>query len=65
MKFILAIDLGNDAMCTARDVAAALRQVAGNLSNAPRADMTDNTHGISGRIYDDNGNRVGGWHVEE
>lgn len=43
---------------------AALRQVASNLGNAPRADMTDNTHEISGRVYDGNGNRVGGWHVE-
>lgn len=43
---------------------AALRQVASNLGNAPRADMTDNTHEISGRVYDDNGNRVGDWHVE-
>ena len=64
MRFILSIELGNDAMQTARDIAAALRQVAGNLGNAPRADMTDDTHVISGRVYDDNGNRVGGWHVE-
>lgn len=64
MKFILSIDLGNDAMQTASNVAAALRDVASRLASVSRARMTDDTHEISGMIHDVNGNRVGGWHVE-
>lgn len=47
--FTLKINLGNDAMQTTRDVAGALRRVAGWMETG-----TDR-----GRILDDNGNLVG------
>ena len=55
-KFTLDIDLGNDAMQTADDVAEALRRVAKRLE-ADR-DLS------SGLIRDLNGNTVGVWVAE-
>ena len=65
MKFILEIELGNDAMQTGEDIARALMDVAKDLMN----------YGIGGRsrypvskidgrkIMDENGNSVGKWEV--
>jgi len=67
MKFTLEIELGNDAMQTAEDIAHALQDVAKGLM----------TYGIGGRsrypitkvdgrkIMDVNGNSVGKWEVSD
>jgi len=53
--FQLNIRLGNAAMLTASDIAAALRKVADRLDE-------DGVHG-SAVIMDENGARVGNWSV--
>lgn len=53
MTLTLIITLGNDAMQTGEDVAAALRTVAAKMETAGT--------GANGRIRDTNGNTVGGW----
>lgn len=61
MRFVLTIELGNDAMQTSHDIGRALQNVAKRLLAYPVCDpQPDNAD----RIRDDNGNRVGGWHVE-
>jgi hypothetical protein len=60
MKFTLEIDLGNDAMQTGSDVAAALRRLAVKLSDSLFDEGADH-----GRIMDLNGNKVGTWEVSE
>jgi len=59
-KFVLWIELGNDAMQSPADVARALRAVADKLApaNWERASQ------LSSRIGDDNGNKVGEWEVQ-
>ena len=59
MRFLLSIELGNDAMRTRKDIVRALRSVATSMVGGVPED------GDSGAIRDENGNRVGGWHVEE
>ena len=62
MKFKLEIELGNDAMQTGEDIAAALHHVAGaidTIGDMRGADPYDK----SGVIRDLNGNRVGQWKV--
>lgn len=59
MKFKLEIELGNDAMCTSRDVANALLEVARKLGSAETHLRLE----ASARIKDDNGNKVGEWEV--
>ncbi len=60
MRFVLEIDLGNEAMESAADVRRALAHVAGTL-HSPEAwtEYDTATH----PIRDDNGNRVGQWMV--
>lgn len=53
--FNLTIKLGNDAMKDAQDVAHALYEAAEKID--ARDDMRD------GRIFDENGNKVGEWNV--
>lgn len=62
MRFVLTIDIGNEAMTTAGDIANALRKTSqlireGGYSHTPAV-------GDSGPILDDNGNRCGSWHVD-
>lgn len=57
MKFILTIDLGNDAMQTNADIADALRTAAFKIQN--------NYEETEGSIFDENGNRVGSWSIAE
>jgi hypothetical protein len=64
--FVLAIELGNDAMVSARDVAYALARVARILETdgtgyGPGAELTDDD---SGQVRDVNGNSVGSWQVQ-
>ena len=66
MKFTLTINLGNDAMKTGEDLAAALHAVADKLAalgGDPIEEDRDDFDG-SGRIRDDNGNGVGAWMVQ-
>lgn len=62
-RFVLTIQLGNDAMRTWADVARALREVARTV------DEPDSEASIvvyeQEAIHDVNGNRVGGWHTDE
>lgn len=61
MRFVLTINLGNDAMQTQRDISEALRALASRLVRNETRYPVD---GDGGSITDDNGNRVGAWHVE-
>lgn len=59
-KFKLVIQLGNDAMSTAQDIAGALRTLADKLG-------TDDYNGVlafDGVVVDDNGNKVGSWAID-
>lgn len=62
MRFVLTLELGNDAMQTASDIARALRETASKLVQGGYDNVAN--VGDAGPIRDDNGNRVGGWHVE-
>jgi len=55
MKFILEIEMGNDAMLTHTDVSSALRFVQAKLSEGRN----------EGRVMDINGNSVGKWEFTE
>ena len=59
MKFRLTIKLGNDAMQSADDIAAALVRTAARVARRGEA-----IQGDSGVIMDDNGNRVGTWELD-
>ena len=59
MKFELEIELGNEAMLNAEDVAATLAQVAHELK------FSRVSSGINGNIRDINGNTVGSWEFTE
>lgn len=67
MRFVLTIDLGNDAMQTPGDVAEALWHVyhklnkltSARLGGDPKLRVTD-----EGVIADVNGNTVGRWEVK-
>ena len=55
MKFILEIELGNDAMRSCYHVAKALRDLAKRLKD---------TGDMEGKIRDINGNTVGSFHCD-
>jgi hypothetical protein len=60
-RFVLDIELGNDAMQTPDDVREALQRIChvdGTLAN-----LTNFTDEDEGNIRDANGNRVGKWYV--
>jgi hypothetical protein len=59
MRFTLEIELGNDAMTTGYNVAAALRRVSGQVAELVKKDLP----GAEGAIRDVNGNTVGKWEV--
>ncbi len=61
MKFVLTINLGNEAMQTQEDIAQALHHL-GQMLHTHMARFPE--AGDLGVIRDANGNRVGGWHVE-
>lgn len=62
MKFVLTIELGNDAMQTKDDIAAVLTETAARI---PRAIVGRIGVGDSAFIRDINGNRVGNWEVQK
>ena len=57
-RFILTLDLGNDAMRFWADISRALRQVADSVDGGSEEDVLS---GDSNSIRDTNGNRVGNW----
>lgn len=57
-RFILTLDLGNDAMRFWSDISRALRQVADHVDSGSEEDVLS---GDSNSIRDANGNRVGNW----
>lgn len=59
--FTLTIELGNDAMTDALDIATALKYVAHSLETYNVG--CDPIEPDTGRIFDFNGNRVGAWAV--
>ena len=66
MKFTLTINLGNDAMRTGEDLAAALHAVADKLASLggdPVEDLIEDDYDASGRIRDENGNTCGRWGI--
>lgn len=66
MKFKLTLELGNDAMNTALDVAEALRKVAHQINTElGSTEITDVQAGLGQGIADLNGNTVGHWSFEE
>ena len=60
--FTLSIELDNDAMQTASEVAEALRALADRLE---RGDLTEETTPHGGNIMDANGNTVGSWQTSK
>ena len=58
MKFVLEIELGNDAMQTGADVIKAIRESLKDEESLP-LDI-----GTAGSLWDENGNTVGGWEVK-
>jgi hypothetical protein len=59
-QFILKITLGNEAMCTANDIARSLRNVAYTLQDMGNCEPVQKTR----KIMDVNGNTVGSWKVK-
>ena len=58
--FRLEIEMGNEAMQTYADIAAATRRIFADFANRPELLQDD-----AGRIYDANGNKVGTWSADE
>ena len=66
--FILTIALGNEAMRSPADLAAALRALADDMDNHTAGDPLEPitmgpTTRIVGNVSDANGNHVGSWKV--
>ncbi len=59
MRFVLTIELGNEAMSSQDEIALALRAVADRLLHKGAPDVGDRAP-----IRDANGNTVGMWIVE-
>lgn len=55
MKFVLEIELGNDAMRTRQHIAEALKKVASKLTTFPTGQIREDEQSLR----DVNGNRVG------
>lgn len=64
MKFVLTIELGNDAMRRASHVAKALKREAERILDDAHSAKGE-LEGLTRRIRDDNGNTVGEWLFEE
>ena len=61
MKLFVNIELGNDAMKTAEDLAQAVEYIANRIRAA--YDSAPIQAICNGRVKDDNGNRVGTWGI--
>lgn len=75
MRFQLHISLGNDAMKTPRDIAAALHKIADELDATYAGQRDEGPDGwndditeqdaLAVTIRDENGNTVGNWKIEQ
>lgn len=61
MQFTLTIKLGGGAMRTQADIATAIKQYVDSFGY----EQAEPTIGDFGPLWDENGNRVGAWAVEE
>jgi hypothetical protein len=61
MTFTAEITLGNDAMQTAEQLAQAIEYIANRIRAGYDAEPIRAI--ITGRVRDDNGNRVGDWKI--
>jgi hypothetical protein len=64
MKFYVEIELLNDAMQTADDVAQALYATADRIVDITGSDPLDDHEGEFRNIRDRNGNTVGIWQIK-
>ncbi len=64
MKFLLEIELGNEAMQTGRDIAAELNYQAQQINHYFASNEIQRVT-VAHVIRDDNGNTVGKWQVSE
>jgi hypothetical protein len=64
MEFVLRIELGNDAMRSASDVARKLKEVGEDIKDGAHAFRGD-LDKLEGFIRDTNGNTVGEWSFRE
>jgi hypothetical protein len=64
VRFTLQLDLGNEAMQTAQDVADTLIDVAVELRETDPGRPLNPTDVVSVAIRDENGNEVGAWEVK-
>ena len=62
MKFVVEIELGNDAMRTGRHLGEALADLAGHIRHDIGA--REPSFRDEGSIRDENGNKVGSWRFE-
>jgi hypothetical protein len=65
MKLTVSVEIGNDAMMTGDELAAAVKRASKSIKNIyeggePIGEATF----IRNNIRDDNGNRVGWWGIE-
>lgn len=66
MRFVLTIEFGNDAMQTFSDLRQVLHTAATKVASGRGFVAVCPDHvGDNGALRDENGNRVGGWHIEE
>jgi hypothetical protein len=64
MKFMVSINLGNDAMQDGFDIAAALRKIADQIQSYNTEDLDASASDSANmRIRDFNGNTVGFWKI--
>lgn len=63
-KFVLELEIGNDAMITSGDIARALAKV-GKAIVAEYGQKRSLRPVHSRTVRDDNGNTVGGWNIVE
>lgn len=61
-KFVVEIELGNDAMKTGNDVADAITRIASTIRHLEGPDLDPGAR--RGSIMDPNGNKVGVWRVD-
>jgi hypothetical protein len=64
MKFVVEIELLNDAMQTADDVAQALYSIADGIVDITGSDPLEAHEGLFRNVRDGNGNTVGIWQVK-
>ena len=64
-KFLIEIELGNDSMLTADDVARTLYALADKIIDSTGSDPLTDHAGLFRNIRDYNGNTVGLWRISK